>query len=306
MDWVAPDAAAGPPPSPPSPAPVATPAPRSSPVARRLGPQTAPALLDGAFAIIKRAPATVIGLTALFVIPAEVLSAWMTNHVHSVNLVSLFESGDSSFVDPDQTGSTGNILWIYGALLPSALALVFVGAGIARLVGAWQVGADLTLGEVLRGIWPRTWSLLGAAVLVKLVEAVGMLGCTIAVLATIALCMVTVPAIVNEQLGPFDGVRRSFRLVQRRFWPVVGISVLVILLSMLVNFAFQALPDLFTFITGGDGVAWPILGAFSSMSALLTTPMAAGVAMLTYLDLRVRTEGLDLELDAIDLLPTTS
>lgn len=306
MDWVAPDTAATPSPAAPPSAPVvAPPAPRS-PVARRLGPQTIPDILDGAFAIIKRAPATVIGLTAIFAIPAEILSVWMSNHVHTVNFFALLESGDTSFVDSTESSAAGNLLWTYGALVPPALALVFVGAGIARLVGAWQVGGDLSLGEVVRGIWPRTGALLGAAAVVKLAEGVGLILCTVPFLAVMALCMLTVPAIVNEQLGPIAGIRRSFRLVQRRFWPVLGIALLVGVISSLLNYAFQAIPLLFTFFTGGEGVSWPILSAFSSVASLLTTPVAGGAAMLTYLDLRVRTEGLDVELEAVELLPISA
>jgi hypothetical protein len=94
--------------------------------------------------------------------------------------------------------------------------------------------------------------------------------------------------------------------VRRRFWAVLGIGVLVGIVSELFSNALQALPLIFVAFTGGDDVSWPILGALSSLGALLTVPMVGAASMLTYLDLRVRTEGLDLELDAIDLLPSAA
>ena len=39
---------------------------------------------------------------------------------------------------------------------------------------------------------------------------------------------------------------------------------------------------------------------------LVTIPVVAGITVLIYLDLRVRTEGLDLELDAIEAFPTAA
>jgi hypothetical protein len=43
----------------------------------------------------------------------------------------------------------------------------------------------------------------------------------------------------------------------------------------------------------------------SILTQLVTLPVVAGITVLIYLDLRVRTEGLDLELDALAAFPTT-
>jgi hypothetical protein len=305
MEWVAPDTAATPPPVPPPAEPMVVPPSAKGIQPRRLGPQTTADILDGAFAVIKRAPATIIGLAAVFVIPAQLLATWMANKgTSSVDPFAVF-SGDTSYLTAEDTTNASGTLWIYAAILPSTMALVFVAAGIARLISAWQVGHDLTLGEILKGLLPRTWALVASALLVKLMEAIGLVLCTVPGLAVMALCLVTVPAIAAEQLGPIAGIQRSWRLVKRRFWAVLGIGVLVGIVSELFSNALQALPTILVFFTGGSSdVSWPILGALSSLSSLLTVPMVGAAAMLTYLDLRVRTEGLDLELEAIDLLPT--
>jgi hypothetical protein len=44
--------------------------------------------------------------------------------------------------------------------------------------------------------------------------------------------------------------------------------------------------------------AWAVNTAVAAAALLVTVPFVAGVATLLYLDLRVRTEGLDIELAA--------
>src|SRR3546814_18702599 len=77
MEWAAPDVAA-PRPSPPSPTPARAPARRhvrqTGPGANvpELGPMTASDILDGAFSILKAAPATIVAFPAGFAGPAHV------------------------------------------------------------------------------------------------------------------------------------------------------------------------------------------------------------------------------------------
>ncbi len=47
---------------------------------------TVPDILDGGFAILKRAPATIIGLTAVFVVPVQGLGAWLNRGTEGVAL----------------------------------------------------------------------------------------------------------------------------------------------------------------------------------------------------------------------------
>ena len=48
----------------------------------------------------------------------------------------------------------------------------------------------------------------------------------------------------------------------------------------------------------GDELGWLLLAVGGSVVGILTTTLQAGTATLIYLDLRVRTEGLDIEMAA--------
>jgi hypothetical protein len=107
-----------------------------------------------------------------------------------------------------------------------------------------------------------------------------------------------------ERVGPIAGMRRSARLVTRRFWNVLGAALLGYLVELLFGFAIEALPTFVSFFIGTEGVAWVFPAVVGIVSQLITLPVVAAITVLIYLDLRVRTEGLDLELRATEAFPT--
>lgn len=270
----------------------------------RLGPMTVSDVLDGAFAILKAAPATIIAFTAVFVVPVQILGAWFQRDLlGGDSLLDVINNGDSSLTGIDQGGM--NSTWAQMVLLfgPS-LALVFVAAGLVRLVGAWHVGRDLSLGELLRGSLPLVGPLLASWALVHLAEGFGMLLCGLPALAVMTWFLVTAPVIGAERLGPIEAMRRSARLVGRRFWPVLGLSLLSGIVAALFGYALGLVPTVLSLLVGTDGLGWVLTAAAGVLTSLITLPVVAGTTVLIYLDLRVRTEGLDLELDTIEAFPS--
>jgi len=259
-------------------------------------------VLDGSFAILKAAPATILAFTAVFAVPVQVLGAWLQRDLlGGASLLDLFD-GDTSLTGVDN--SSLSTTWAQLVLFfgPS-LALVFVATGLVRLVGAWHVGRDLSLGELLRGSVPLAWPLLASWLLVHLAEAVGMLLCGVPGLAAMTWFLVTAPVVGAEGLGPIAAMRRSWRLVARRFWPVMGLSILSSVVAMLFGYALGLVPTVLSLLVGTAGLGWLLTAASGVLTSLITMPIVAGITVLIYLDLRVRTEGLDLELDAATAFP---
>ena len=294
MDWAAPDAVADAP-RPASSAPWRASEPaapeRSLPA---LAPMTMSDLLDGGFTIIKRAPATIVGLTALFVVPIQLVAAFLDRGVEGFDFDEAVQQTNDNLELGGSTSGWGDLVLTVGSML----ALVVVAAAIARLVSAWYVGHDLTTRELLRGTVPIAWSLLASCVLVHALEAVSILGLGVLPLAVMTWFLVTAPVIGAERLGPIKAMRRSARLVHRRFWNVLGAALLCILVETLFQFAVSLLPQFVSFFVGTEGIAWVLPALVGVVSQLVTMPFVAAVTVLIYLDLRVRTEGLDLELRA--------
>jgi hypothetical protein len=261
-------------------------------------------VLDGAFAILKAAPATILAFTAVFAVPVQIAAAWLQRDLlGGESLFDLLES-DSSLTGVDQGGSSG--FWAQVVVLfGPALALVFVAAGLVRLVGAWHVGRDLSLPDLLRGSLPLAWPLLASWLLVHLAEGAGLLLCGFPALAVMTWFLVTAPVIGAEGLGPVEAMRRSARLVSRRFWPTMGLMLLASVAAMLFGYALGLVPTVLSLLVGTDGLGWVLTAASGILTSLVTMPIVAGTTVLIYLDLRVRTEGLDLELDAGAAFPSS-
>ena len=259
-------------------------------------------VLDGAFAILKAAPATIIGFTAVFAVPVQLLGAWLQRDLLGGESLLDVVEGDSSLTGVEQSGAGSG--WAQVVLLfgPS-LALVFVAAGIVRLVGAWHVGRDIPLGRLLRDMVPLAWPLLASWVLVHLAEGLGLLACGLPALAVMTWFLVTAPVVGAERLGPVKAMRRSARLVARRFWPVLGLIILSSIVMTLFGYAIGLVPTAVSLLVGTDGLGWVLTAASGILTSLITMPVVAATTVLIYLDLRVRTEGLDLELDATEVFP---
>jgi len=259
-------------------------------------------LLDGGFAIIKQAPATIIGLTAVFVIPLQLVAGFLGRGVEGWSWDEALDEGNTSFEFGPSLGTTGSAIVLQ---LGSMLALVVVASAIARLMSAWYVGNDLTTGQLLRGTLPIAWALFASCVLVHLLEAVSIIGLGILPLAVMTWFLVTAPVIGAERVGPIAAMRRSARLVSRRFWNVLGAALLGYLVELLFVYAIGLVPLVVSLLLGTEGIGWVVPAAVGLVTQLITLPFVASVTVLIYLDLRVRTEGLDLELRAGEAFPAT-
>ena len=254
-------------------------------------------LLDGGFAILRAAPATIIGFTALFVIPIQLAGAWLNRGIEGFDADEVVEESSASFNVGFSVAEGAAALVLQ---LGSMIALVIVAAALARLVSAWYVGRDLTTGELLRGTLPLLWALVASCVLVHVLELVSVIGFGILPIAVMNWFLLTAPVIGAERTGPIQAMRRSARLVNRRFWPVLGAVILGVLVETLFTYAIGGLPMVFSIFIGTEGIAWVLPAVAGVLIELVTMPLVAGITVLIYLDLRVRTEGLDLEMRAID------
>ena len=199
-----------------------------------------------------------------------------------------------------------------GQALRAALKRVLPLIGVALLLGALQVVA---LGLLALLVFAIAQAGDTGVVLAVLTAVVGGLLLVVAY-AFITIKLTTVPStIVLEGLGVFASIRRSWVLVRGRFWRTFGLLALVV---VMVSAASQLVTLPFSVLGGAlGGLLFPNAGTDSadlqsSIVPLLisTVPGTAvgvlvagigqvaqvGAVVLVYLDLRMRREGLDLDL----------
>lgn len=254
-------------------------------------------LLDGSFLLLRRRPADILTIAAVAVLPIRLVVAVAAN-----DLLADAESAGG--------GNLTSVLFIGGEKLGVGLALGLLAldgislglaaAAVAALVKGWYVGADVTPAAALGQAVRRLPVLLAAYVLVHAVEAVGLLACGLGALVAAGLFHIVTPIVVIEEAGPLRAMRRSAQLSRRRIANSVMLPILVGVVSFAVAPGVFVLGEVVAAMLPG-GVDWVARGAVQLASELVIAPFVAGVAVLYYLDLRVRTEGLDLELRTVEV-----
>ncbi len=255
-------------------------------------------LLDGAFAVIKARPRTVIGLAALFVVPVGLIVAVID--IGSLGGDSLSVLFDPDTYDPEASATGTGTGWsttILAATLQTFLVTA-IAAPLSRILEAWYLRRDLSVFEAVRAVGIGWLWLAIAFVLSRIALIVGSVLLVLPGLAAMALFCVAAPVIAIERCGPIAGLVRSARLVQRRFLAVLWICLMVALVSGLLSSLLPLLPVAIVELVGLPGREI-VVAAATIATSLIALPFVSAAAALTYFDLRSRTEGLDLEL-AID------
>lgn len=168
------------------------------------------------------------------------------------------------------------------ALLYTVIGAVTLGPGIALLFVEPVVGAVVLLVGVL--VW-----LLAS------------------LLALVASSMAT-PALLLEEAPVGRAFVRGWRIVRMAFWRVVSTMLLTVVIvyvlstllaapASVLNLVFTGLnPDDPRAVIGLHPVQLAISGLVTVLSSTVVLPFLAGVATLLYIDVRMRREGLDVEL----------
>ncbi|TNC20433.1 hypothetical protein FHE66_01230 [Georgenia sp. 311] len=292
-----------------------------------LRPLTLGEIYDGAFRAIRSNPLVMFGLAIIVVGAGALLQAGVTVALLE-NIERALQAGAS---DLDAFLGVGTLAGLVISWVPLSLAtLVLEGLAIisvsesvlGRTIGlaeVWQrargrllrlVGLSLLLG--LAGIVAVT----GGAVLVALLFVgvaqtgdraltAGLLALLLVVLMGVLVAFLTVrlmfaPCVIMlEGTGVIASIGRSWRLSKGTFWRLFGIMLLtVVLVGALVGILsvpFSMVGGLFAF---QDDILIPFI--VSSIGQLvgsaISIPVMAAVLALLYIDVRMRKEGLDVEL----------
>jgi hypothetical protein len=128
-----------------------------------------------------------------------------------------------------------------------------------------------------------------------LLVLLGLVALVLTIWFSTMLSLVT-PVVVLENQGPARALARSWRLVNRSFWRVFGITLLAGIIVAIAGGILQ-LPFSVLGAVSGSGIGGTIIIVIGTIAAgTVTRPITAGVTVLLYVDMRMRKEGLDLAL----------
>lgn len=264
----------------------------TQPVPVPLRPLTFGEILDGAFETIRIAPALVLGLTAMVVVPAELLLTLLDRDLLDGNPTRYLLQRPWRYLVDSGTG-TGDpsefAVWLHlglGLIVPALVAV-----GIGRVLSAWYAGTPIRPVAAAEHMVRRSWVVL----LLAPVRGIGalMLGVPLVFL------VLTGPIIGTESAGPGEALRRSWDMVQRRlgsaFGLYLGSALMVLVLTASLNLIAVGVGELLLGET-----RWVLLVVANIAVSVVATAFVAAATCLLYLDSRVRIEGLDLDLLLID------
>ena len=257
-------------------------------------------LLDAGFAVMRTNPLLVLGLGAVFVTPLALLSGYLQRDL--LDGESFFDVfGDPSVSAANDTQWDATAVSLVGGSLTQTLVAV----GIGRAVSSWYAEDEPDLAEVLVWVVKRSPVILLAWLLAHILQLIGLVALIVGAFVVAVFTIAVAPVIGVEGSGPIVALRRSFALVRTRFWPCAMFFAATGLVGSIVALALSALPTGVGFVIGLDG-GWIALAVGEMAGGTVSTAYVGAATVALYLDLRVRAEGLDLELALVDVFPVAN
>lgn len=242
-------------------------------------------MADGAISILRSSPKTVAAIAAAFVLPTQLLSAWLSRNFFASFTLDDFDTQTGQFENQDELTGLSPLQGSPIATILAYLILPFLGVALTHLVVGWRNGIDYSIKDCLLFTFRKSHIIIAAFVLAKLVQALTLL------LATPVLMLVA-PIIAAEGAGPLTAIKRSFSLGRRRYGQLFSLLLLVGLINLLLGYAMITLPLVGAFVLGDWG--WVAFFALGAIGSTVLNVLGVGAAVLAYLDVRDRTEGSDL------------
>jgi hypothetical protein len=294
--------------------------------AAALRPLTMGQILDRAVRLYRRNFATFTGIVAIMLVPLSIIQliASIINVPATLEAAEQLNELSQSTANPflsimqAMTTSTGGVVSYVILLLSIILVNGLATAALARAVGNSYLGEKTGIFEAYGrslGSWAKLLlaMFIGAIITVLMfvffmIPCIGWLfGGGLLVYFMYIIFPLIPTVIVLERKSALSAIRRAWDLVRRRFWWVLGfvlvlwlfarlaISGPVALISMATNLlllSFFPLEDQTTLLT-----IRTIVNQVTALALqLIYTPLEITAFSLMYFDLRVRTEGFDLNL----------
>ncbi|MCU1601002.1 MAG: integral rane protein [Frankiales bacterium] len=281
-------------------------------------------LLDGGVKIIRKYPKPTLALSALIAVAVALINIAFSLAFQDARTISATSpSNDSSFSGYDLSSLPGMLLGgLGGVVLTGALVTV-----VSRAI----LGQSASFSDAWAATRPRFWALLGLALLRGVILAgpivvVVLLGVLVSPLLLLLLLAVvplevwlwtvtTLAAapLMLEKVGVLGALRRSRALAMRSFWRTLGVlclcTVITYLLSSILLFPVILLFELPLFTNGSvtfGATYFVSVAVATGVVQTLVAPYTAGLRALVYIDQRMRSEGLDVALQAAASTPTST
>ncbi len=193
-------------------------------------------------------------------------------------------------------GAPGAVTAAFATLLSESIALFAVGAIYGKILANWYSGRGPLASDVLVWSIKRSpilfllWLFTHALVAIGALLSAGAGGIVLAVFF-----LVVAPVVGAEDAGFRTAMQRSMSLVTPRFFAGIMFFLLVGGGGQVMRLVLRLLPSILG-ITVLPIPSWIVGGIFDLLATTVMIAFTASAATILYLDLRIRREGIDLDM----------
>jgi hypothetical protein len=257
-------------------------------------------ILGGAAGMFRRNPRSILAVSALFVTLQQVLVVAAQLLTRDIPTRIELASGST------QLSTVGSLGAVLGLVASAVVGAVLTGM-IVVFVAEDMLGQRLGVGDVWRRVRPRLVALIAVSLLAGVLSVLGLFLLVVPGAILWSAWALTTPAMLLERLGPFQALRRSWRLAWPDILRVFLIRLVAFLLALLILYVIAAPFALVGVLIADSGtataddqastlvLAFAVVG--SVLGGIIAKPFGAGVLALLYVDRRMRAEGLDVALE---------
>lgn len=253
-----------------------------------LRPRSVTEIIDASVSLLRQHYLELVTATALFTIPWLIIQLLQRNA-----LAANFQTAPTALFAARPSGS------LLLAILVSALILgPLASATTVVIVADNYLGREVTIANALARAFSRIVPVAITGILQGIAIAIGFVLLFIPGFFCIAWFFSAVNVIMVEGKGPTDAMGRARFLAKGSVGRILGALFLSFLLVWVVSLVIQfALTGILSAVHVGAGLATVI----GQLGSVFVYPLVTVVTTVLYFDLRIRKEGLDLELMAKEL-----
>ena len=264
-----------------------------------LRPLSVGEILDVSIKVYRQLFATLAAVVAVVTVPIAVIELVVQLSVLPTENFSFsanpLRPGSVVFPSAARVATTlgGGLVLVVLGLLASQLAI----AGCTKAIADGYLGGHPTWQDSLRFGASRLGSLVWLTILTGAGLLLAFLCLVVPGIWLYAAWGVAVPALLLEGRRGTGALGRSFRLVRGRWWATAAVLLVATVLRSVVSDVVGGVIDGIVLLGQHSTVLSTLVGEIVSAGlTIVLTPFVAAVAVVLYVDLRVRKEGFDLQL----------
>lgn len=270
-------------------------------------------LLDQAIRIYRRKFLTLLGILVIPYFPIIVMQA--VSSYLMVNSSQGFTTSDNPFGD---SGYWIGIIGVYATLFLQFILVQGVGgSAVTRVAANSYANRPSGIMDAYREMAPSMGRVVLALLVVCLIYVAAFIwfiipcigwfsGLGVIFFLSSVVTPLMIPVLVLEKKGGFDAFRRAWDLGRSRFWWLLGFAFVLSLLGQLLVAVPVYLVNFLVNLLVGSQFGMEQVALVSSVVSSLTSfatgllfiPLSMTAMTVVYFDLRVRSEGLDLAMQA--------